>query len=84
MTDSTPSPHGDPDAATVSDAAKAAVGAATDAVKLAYEIHRKALEDWHTAVKTGDPEVSGITKAGLDRAERGVTETLRMLDSPTP
>jgi hypothetical protein len=80
MTDSTPSPDGDPDSATLPDAAKESVGAATDAVKLAYEIHRQALEDWHTAVKTGDPEVSEITKAGLDRAERSVTETLRMFD----
>ena len=80
MTDSTPSPDGDPDSATLSDAAKESVGAATDAVKLAYEIHRQALEGWHTALKTGGPEVRGITKAGLDRAERGVTEALRMLD----
>ena len=68
MTDGTSSPDGDPDSATLSDAAKESVGAATDAVKLAYKIHRQALEDWHTAVKTGDPEVSEITEAGLDRA----------------
>ena len=80
MTDSTPSPDGDPDSATLSDAAKDTVGAATDAVKLAYENRRQALEDWHTALKTEGPEVTEITKAGLDRAERGVTEALRMLD----
>ena len=80
MTDSTPSPDGDPDSATMSDAAKESVGAATDAVKLAYEIHRQAMEAWHTAIKMGDPEVTEITKAGLDRAMRGITEALRILD----
>lgn len=81
MTDSTPSPDDDPDSATVSDAAKESVGAATDAVRLAYEIYRQALGDWHTAFKSGDPKVMEITKAGLDRAERAVTETLRILDT---
>ena len=80
MTDSTPSPDRYPDSATRSDTAKGSVVAATDAVRLAHEIHSQALADWHTAVKTGDPEVREITKAGLDRAERGVTQTLRMLD----
>ena len=80
MTDSTPSPDRYPDSATLSDTAKGSVVAATDAVRLAHEIHSQALADWHTAVKTGDPEVREITKAGLDRAERGVTQTLRMLD----
>ena len=80
MTDSTPSPDGDPDWASMSDAAKESVGAATDAVKLAYEIHRQAMEAWHTAIKMGDPEVTEITKAGVDRAMRGITEALRILD----
>ncbi len=44
MTDSTTSPDGDPGWSTVSDAATGSVGAATDGLKLAYEIHRQAME----------------------------------------
>jgi hypothetical protein len=80
MTDSTPSSDGDPDGATMPDAAKESVGAATDAVKLAYEIQRQAMEAWHTAIQRGDPELTEIAKAGVDRAMRGITEALRILD----
>ncbi|MEH1130714.1 hypothetical protein [Micromonospora sp. CPCC 206061] len=64
----------------MSDAAKESVRVATDAVNLAYEIHRQAVEAWHTAIKTGDPAVAEVTNAGVDRASRGITEALRMLD----
>jgi len=80
MTDSTASPESDPDWTTMSVAAQESVGAATAAVKLAYELNGQALVAWHTAVTTGGPEVREITKAGLDRTERGITETLRILD----
>jgi hypothetical protein len=64
----------------MSDAARESVGAATDAVKLAYEVHRQAMEAWHTAILMGDPEVTEITKVGVDRAVLGITEALRILD----
>ena len=81
MTDSTPSLGGDPDWSTVLDAAMEGVGSATDAVKLAYELHREAIDAWHTAIEMGGPpEVTEITKSGVDRAMRGITETVRMLD----
>ena len=64
----------------MSDAATESVRAATDAVNGAYEMHRHAMEAWHTAIKMGDPEVTEIAKAGVDRASSGITEALRILD----
>ena len=79
MTDSAPSPEGYPDGTTMSDAAKESVAAATAGVRLAYELQRQAVEDWQTAFKTGDPEVKEVTRIALDRAERGITDALRIL-----
>jgi hypothetical protein len=60
----------------MSEAAVESVGAATDSVRLAFKLHRQAMEAWHEAIKTGNPEVTEITKATFDRTERGITETL--------
>jgi hypothetical protein len=79
MTDSTASPEGDPDWTTLSDAAKLSVAAATYGVRLAFENERQAREAWHTAIQMGDHEVTEVAKTGLDRAERAVTEALRIL-----
>ncbi|MGI8693337.1 MAG: hypothetical protein ACR2JK_10640 [Geodermatophilaceae bacterium] len=79
MTDSTTSPEGDPGWTTMSDAARGSVAAASDAVMLAFENERQAREAWHTAIQMGDPEVTEVTKTGLDRAERAVTEAIRIL-----
>ena len=79
MTGSTASTEGDPDWTTVSETAKESVAGANDAVKLAFEYERQAREAWHTAIAMGDPKVTEVAKTGLDRAERAVTDALRML-----
>jgi hypothetical protein len=79
MTDSTASPEGDPEWTTMSEAAKESVAAATDGVRLAFENERQAREAWYTASQVGDPEVTEVAKTGLDRAERTVTQALRIL-----
>ena len=63
----------------MSDAAKESVAAATDGVRLAFENEHQAGEAWHTAIQMEDAEVTEVTKTGLDRAERAVTEALRIL-----